>query len=276
MDVQTRLILLAGTSALLLVAGGCQKHVGGQVIAVVNGDEITQQQFNAELNVAKLPAGADKKAAMAQVLQGLVDRKLLVQQAKAEGIEKSPEYLEQVMRMQDTLAVDLLVAKQSKKIATPDKAAIAQFIAANPIMFNLRKHYTLEQIAFPANADAKTIHDLEPTHSLDAIAGVLKAHGIAFKRGTGQMDSAKVPKAVADRIAALPPGEPFIVPSNGAYVASVITASTATPTPDDEAAPIAFNLLRQKSVTDAMQAKIAAAKATSKIEYAQGFAPKPK
>lgn len=274
--MQRKLILLGGTSVLLLATGGCQKHVGGQVIAVVNGDEITQQQFNAELGNTKLPANADKSAAIAQVLQGLVDRKLLVQQAKAEGIEKSPEYLEQVMRMQDTLAVDLLVAKQSKKISAPDKAAIAQFIAANPIMFNARKHYTLEQIAFPANVDAKTIHALEPAHSLDAIAEILKAHGVAFKRGSGQMDSAKVPKRIADRIAALPAGEPFIVPSNGMYVASVITASTATPTPNDQATPVAFNQLRQKSVTDAMQARIATAKTTAKIEYAQGFAPKPK
>ena len=269
-----KLKFAAGTALILLAAGGCHKQTGGQVVAVVNGDEITQQQLNAELRGANLPQGADKKAVLSQVLQKLVERQLLVQQAKSEGIDKSPEYLEQVRRAQDNLALNLLAAKLSKKIALPDNAAITQFISANPTLFVARKRYALDQIVFavPANA-AKIVHDLQPAHTLDDVAGVLSANGIKFTRGKGQLDSASVPPEFANRIAALPAGEPFVVPSNGRMVASVITSATTTPTPAEQAAPAAMNLLRQKAVSNAMQARLATAKSAAKIEYGEGFAP---
>jgi EpsD family peptidyl-prolyl cis-trans isomerase len=270
-----KLTLLAGSVLVLAMAGGCQKHVGGQVVAVVNGNEITQQEFNAELGNAPPAPTADKQAVMSRVLQGLVDRKLLVQQAKADGIDRSPEYLNQIMRMQDELAVNLLAAKLSKKIAVPDKDAIAHFIAENPTMFSGRKRYALDQVVFPASVDPKTLHDLEPVHSLDAVAGVLTSHGVQFTRGKGQLDTATMPKGLADRITALPPGEPFVLQNKGQFVASAITSVNDTPTPDAQSAAIAMNALRQKSVSDAVLARLATAKSSAKIEYAQGFAPKP-
>lgn len=265
-----KLAFLAGITTTLVVLGGCQKHVGGQVIAVVNGEEITQQQFNSEPHGAATP---DKKAALAQGLQQLVERKLLVQKAKVEGIEKTPEYLARVMQMQDQLAVDMLVANQAKKIAVPEKNDVTQFIASNPVMFGARKRYARDEIVFSGTPDAKTRQELTNAHTLDAVAGVLTAHGIPFKRRNGEMDSLVVPKEVIDRIKALPPGEPFIIPDRGQLVASVITSVTASPTPEAEATPIAMDRLRQRALSAAMRAQLAAAKSSATIEYAPGFAP---
>ena len=269
-----KLKLLAGAMLVVVMAGGCQKHVGGQVVAVVNGEEITQQEFNAELGNAAPAANADKQAVMREVLQHMVERKLLVQQAKADGIDRSPEYLNQVMRMQDELAVRLLAAKLSKTISVPDNAAVTKFIAANPTMFDGRKVFALDEIVFPGNIDAKTLHDLEPAHTLDAVAAVLAAHGVQMSRSKGQLDSATMPKALVDRITSLPAGEPFVVQNKGKFVASVIVSSSAAPTASAQATAIATNALRQKSLSDAVQARLAKARSTSKIDYAQGFAPK--
>lgn len=268
-----KLKLFAGATLAVVMVGGCQKHVGGQVVAVVNGEEITQQEFNGELGTVASAPNGDKQAFMRQVLQHLVDRKLLVQQAKADGIDRSPEYLNQVIRGQDELAVKLLAAKLTKTIPVPDSAAVAQFIASNPTMFNARKVYTLDQIVFPANVDPKTLHALEPAHTLDAVASVLSAHGVQMERGKGQMDSATLPKAMIDRISSLPAGEPFVIQDKGRFVASVIAASNAAPMPGPQATAIATNALRQKALADALKARLAAASAKSKIEYAQGFAP---
>jgi peptidyl-prolyl cis-trans isomerase C len=265
--------IMAGTAAILLLVGGCQKKVGGQVVAVVNGEEITQQELNAELQGATIPASADKNQVMAQVLQRIVDRKLLVQEAKAQGLDQSPAYLEQVRRSQDALIVNLLAGKLSKNISLPDGGAVTRFISTNPTMFSERKRYALDQIIFPQPADATVIKELEPAHSLDAIAAILSARGIQFSRGKGQLDSATVPPAMASRIASLPAGEPFLVPDNGRLVASVITATEAVPTPDEQAKPAALNLLRQQSLSDAMRRQLEKARAAAKIEYKSGFSP---
>lgn len=266
-------MLFVGTAIILLMTSGCQKKASGQVVAVVNGDEITQQELNADIQGASIPAGADKKKVMAQALQGLVERKLLVQQAKADGIDKSPEYLNQVRRAQDELLLRMLAAKTGKNVSMPDDAAVSKFIADNPTMFSGRKKYALDQLAFPMSADPKAVQELEPAHTLDAIAAVLSAHNIPFVRAKGQLDSAAVPSDTAQKIAALPAGEPFIVPQNGRYIASVVTGVTAQPTPDEQAKPAAVNMLRQKALSELMKARLDSARTSAKIDYAQGFAP---
>lgn len=262
-----------GAAAIFLLVGGCQKQAGGQVVAVVNGEEVTQQELNAELQGAQIPATANKNEVMAQILQQIVDRKLLVQAAKAQDLDKSPAYLDQVRRAQDALMVDLLARKVSKNVSLPSGDSVGQFISANPTMFGQRKRYVLDQIIFPQQTDAGIVKALEPAHSLDAIAALLSARKIQFVRGKGQLDTATIPTAMASRIASLPAGEPFLVPDNGRLVASVIASTEAVPTPDDQAKLAAVNLLRQQALSDEMRKELEKAKGTAKIEYKAGFAP---
>lgn len=270
---RTKTILLTGASALLLLAGGCEKKVGGQVVAVVNGEEITQQQVNAELQGANIPPNADKKAIMAQVVQQIVDRKLLVQKAKSEGLDKSPSYLDQLRRGEDALIINMLTTKAAKGVSLPDASAVDKFIAANPSLFSARKRYTLDQISFPQPSDSTVLRQLEPAHSLDAVAATLSAAGVQFTRGKGELDTAMLPPPVAAKIAALPAGEPFVAPDKGRIVASVITSTTPTPTPDAQARPAALELLRRQALGDAMQKQLQAARAAAKITYQPGFSP---
>lgn len=271
-----KLKLMAGVAALAILVGGCQKKPGGQVVAVVNGEEITQQELNAELQGAVIPPSADKKAVMAQLLQRVIDRRLLVQKAKAEQLDQSPAYLEQVRRSDEALIVNLLASKAAKGIALPDGPSVDRFIASNATLFNGRKRYTLDQIAFAQPADMSFLRQLEPAHSLDAIAATLSASGVAFTRGTTTLDTATIQPAMAAKIASLPAGEPFVTPDAGRVVASVIKSAESTPTPEQQAKPAALGLLRQQALAETMRKQLEAARAAAKIDYQAGFAPPPK
>jgi len=266
-----KLMLMA--SAALLVLAGCEKKVGGQVVAVVNGDEITQQDVNAELQGASIPPTADRKAITNQIIQRIVDRTLLVQKAKAEGLDKSPAYLEQIRHAQDAVAVNLLTSKAAKTVALPDTNAIDSFIASNPSLFAGRKVYRLDQIVFAKPSDETVVHKLEPAHTLDAIAAVLTASGIHFSRGSSQLDTGAIPPAVAAKIASLPPGEPFVAPDKGQFVASVIVGEQPNPTPAAQTRPAALNILRQQALGAAMQKQLESARAAAQIQYQPGYAP---
>ncbi|WP_242182938.1 peptidyl-prolyl cis-trans isomerase [Sphingomonas sp. CARO-RG-8B-R24-01] len=266
-------MLMTGASALLLLVAGCEKKVGGQVVAVVNGEEVTQQEVNAELQGANIPPTADKKAIMAQVVQQIVDRKLLVQKAKADGLDKSPSYLDQLRRGEDALIINLLTTKAAKSVSLPDAAAVDKFIADNPTLFSGRKRYALDQISFAQPSDQTVLRQLEPAHSLEAVAATLSAAGIQFTRGTSTLDTAMLPPPIAAKIAALPAGEPFVAPDKGRIIASVITATTPAPTPEAQARPAALELLRRQALGNAMQKQLEAARASAKITYQPGFSP---
>jgi len=270
--------LVAGAVTLALLTSACsffEKKPGGQVVAVVNGEEITQQDLNAELGNAQIPSGADRNRILAQVLQRVIDRKLLVQRAKEQGLDKSPDYLGQLRRMQDELAISMLSSNASKSIPLPDQAAIDAFIASHPAAFSERKRYTLDQIAIPQSTDRAVLEKLTPAHTLEQVATILTGAGIKFTRGPATFDTALAPPQLAQRIATLPPGEPFVVPINGRFLVNSVKSSEPVPMNAEDAKPAALELMRQQSLNSAIQKQLSDARGKAKIAYQAGFeAPK--
>jgi len=268
-----RNMVLAGVAAAALTLAACDKKPGGQVVAVVNGEEISQQELNAELNGQQIPPGTDRKQVMAGLLQRVVDRKLMVQKAKAEGLDKTPAYLDQVRRTEENLLVNMLAGKAAKAVAVPDASAVQGFVSGNPSLFAGRKRYALDQIAFAIPADKSVLQKLAPAHTLDAVAEVLTANNVQFQRGNTVLDTGTIPPELAARIASLPAGEPFVVPANGQLVASVVRSTEDAPTPQAQVAPAATEFLRQQSLRQAMTKQLEDARRQAKIEYQPGFAP---
>jgi EpsD family peptidyl-prolyl cis-trans isomerase len=262
-----------GAAAVLLAAGGCSKKVGGQVVAVVDGQEITQGEVNAELGGQQIPQGVDRKTVMAQIVQQIVNRKLLVGRAKEQGLDKSPAYLGQVQRAQDAVLINMLAANVAKTQPVPDAAAANTFMTQNPSLFAGRKRYQLDQIAFPTSSSPALAAKLKGAKSMPEVEAALAALNIQFKRGTGTLDTANIPPAAAAQIAALPTGEPFVVPQGAQVVVSVVRSAEAVPVPAAQAQPAAIDLLRRQGVEQAMRKQVETARSTAKITYAPGFAP---
>src|SRR4249919_4040862 len=130
---------------VVLVAPSCQKKAQGQTVAIVNNEEITAGDLNSELTSNSNLAGTDTKQARVAVLQKLINRKLLVQQAKSDGLDKSPEFLNQQRRTTDDLLINMLLSKKvnTSQVPTPDE--IAKFEASRPEIFSTREIWSLAQ-----------------------------------------------------------------------------------------------------------------------------------
>ncbi|HEY1124022.1 MAG TPA: EpsD family peptidyl-prolyl cis-trans isomerase [Sphingobium sp.] len=268
----TSVSLIALTSLSLALAG-CQKKAEGQVVAVVNGEEITSNELNAEIAELNVPANADKTRVRAEVLQTMVKRRLLAQTAKDSGLDRDPTYVSQERRMKEQLLVSMYAKKTSDTVAVPDSAKVDQYIASHPTLFGGRTRYKLDQIVFDPPADTKKLQPLTGLHSMADIAAWLNKEGIKFQRGGNTMDSAGVPPDVMARIKALPAGEPFIVPSNGKVVASVITGSEPVVVPADQARPLAVQAIRREELNKIGEQRLKEAEAKAKIEYQKGYEP---
>lgn len=252
---------------------GCQKEATGQVAAVVNGDEITLQEINAELGGMQIPDGANKGQAQKAALQRIIERRLLAQAARSDGIDKTPEFLIRRRQLEDALLIQLLSQRVGRSTAVPDGRALDTFMAKNPAIFGGRTIYTVDRIQFPVPSDATRLKALQDDHSMDAVASRLKQMGIAFTRDIGRMDSAQLGQDRLDRIKTLPKGEPFVIPENGTVTIAVITGATPQPMLGDQARPVAVQIMRNQSVSAAMQERLAAQRAKAKIEYQPGFTP---
>jgi peptidyl-prolyl cis-trans isomerase C len=271
-----RSVSIVALASFSLALAGCQKKAEGQVIAVVNGEEITLSELNAEIADLNIPATADKDMVRSSVLQRMVDRRLLVQSAKEAGIDRDPEFLTQERRMREQLLVNMFGRKTMDTVKVPDTATIDKYIAANPNSFAERKRLVLDQLQFDAPADTNRLKELESAKTLADVASRLSTMGIAFERGRGTLDTGTIAPQMLQRIQALPAGEPFIVPTNGKLVVSVIVGAEATPVPTEQARQIAGQTIRNEELNKIGETRLQEAKAKAKIEYQPGFEPKEK
>jgi EpsD family peptidyl-prolyl cis-trans isomerase len=259
--------------ALAIVVSGCDKKAEGQTVAIVNGEEITAAELNAELSNAKIPTGLDKDQVRNRVLQQLIDRRLVAQQAKKDGIDKSPEFLNRQRRTNEDLLINMFASRQIDTTRLPSDPEIARFQAERPEMFAKREQWNLEQLRFTTPTDAAVRSKLAEAKSLDDVAKALTDAGVTFNRQNNRLDTAVVPHSLYGRIATAAPGEPFIVPVGNLTIASVVVSREPAAITGDQAKPIAVAAMRRTQAASLMQERLKGLRQGAKIEYKQGFAP---
>ena len=250
------------TCALIALSlSACDKEATGQVAAVVNGEEITLQEINAELGSAAIPEGVDKK--------------LVQQAARDDELDKTPDYLLRERQLRDALLVQLMGQRAERALKVPGEQEIDKFIADNPVMFAERKILAVDRIQFAMPKNVDQLKALENDHSMEAVAARLKQMGIEFRRDATQIDSAALGQQRLQQIRALPAGEPFVVPENGAVTVGVVTGERAEPVPAANARPMAVQAIRNKQMSETMQQRLKQSRTSAEIQYQPGFAPAP-
>lgn len=259
--------------ASVAIVSACQKKAEGQAVAVVNDEEITAVDLNNELRTANIPATADKDEARAAVLQRLIDRKLLVQQARSDGLDRSPEFLTEQRRQTDNLLINLLLSRQLNTAQLPSAEEIAKFEASRPGMFANRQIWTLDQVIYPTVKDPAILKRIATSGTMQGLQKVLTDAGIKYEKSSRQVDTAMFPTQVFTTVNTLPSGMPFIVPGGDRTVASVIVSRQPAPRTGAEARQAALAMMRNEQGQKVLQDKVKAARRTAKIEYQKGYAP---
>lgn len=259
--------------SLIMSCSACDKKAEGQTLAVVNGEEITASELNGELSNTNLPVGADKKQATSRVLQTLIDRRLLAEQARKDGVDRSPEFITRERRMSEDLLIGMMANRQIDTGKLPTDAEIAALQNKFPYAFEKREIWKLEQLQYPTPTDPAVNNRILQTKNLEQLASALTASRIPFQRGNNQLVTSVIPAEMYPRLVALAPGEPFIVPNGGRSVASAIVSREPSPLVGAAARTEAVNVIRRQNGTQLLQQRLKDLRQNAKIEYKEGFAP---
>jgi peptidyl-prolyl cis-trans isomerase C len=269
-----RIAIGTAVCALAAATAGCHKGAPqGQVAADVNGDEITLQELNTEIQSANVPDTADKKLVQQQALQRIIDRKLLVEAAKDAKIDKSSDFQAQKRRGEELLLAQLYAKQQAATLAVPTDADVQKFMTDHPDAFANREQLLLDQIRFRPPANPKALDALRSDHSLDAVGAHLTQMGIKFERGQNGLDTLQVPPAVLAQIEKLPAGEPFVLPAQGLVTVNVLTGKKPIATDPAQAHQIALASWREQKFGDLMTQRLKTLRSSAKINYQAGFQP---
>ncbi|MBN8814169.1 MAG: EpsD family peptidyl-prolyl cis-trans isomerase [Sphingomonas sp.] len=266
--------LLVAVAATSLLAA-CQKAPTGQVVATVDGNEITLTELNAELATMQIPPNADKKLVQNAALERIIERKLLANAARQEGLDQNPDFIVRRQQTEDALLVQMLAKKIAGGLKTPGAGEVSKYMADNSNMFAGRTIYAVDQIQFDTPKRPDALKELGAAHSMTDVVAVLDKNGIKYDRGNAQMDSAMVPAPMMAQILKVPAGEPFVVPLGPKVTVSVITGSKPAPMAGDQVRPVAVNAVKNAELGKMLQQRLSTERGKAKIQYQPGFSQPP-
>lgn len=176
---KTRTILAVSGAALLLAAcgggdsdntssGGDGENnsatqgapvVEGQVVAQVNGEEITIHELNLEVARTNIPAGADRRAIEENVLRAIVTRKIYEQRAIEAGLDRSPNILLDLRRTRSALLAQAYLRSRGGERQPVGRREAEQFVFSNPDIFANRTYYIFDSIIVPTASLTEEVKD---------------------------------------------------------------------------------------------------------------------
>jgi EpsD family peptidyl-prolyl cis-trans isomerase len=257
------LILLA----LGAITGCTKKAPGGQVVAVVDGQEVTRRDLAAEPQFATTPDGQGAQAGVNAVLNGVIDRKLAAAEAKHLELDRTPRYVEQAKRLDEVMLSRTLFDRWAAEMPPPDQRRIAGYIVHNPQRFAARKLFLVDRIQ--TKMDQGQSDALTPFATNDAVAAYLDSRSQAYRRDRTVIDSAQVPLPLYRELLSLEPGDPLVLMQpEGASVLAIVETRDA-PLPAGEQTAEAIKALKQVEV----QQRLAALRKNATIAYQPGYRP---
>jgi peptidyl-prolyl cis-trans isomerase C len=131
----------------------------GQVLAEVNGGSITTGDFNRELkNLPEyLKAMADTPEGRKEMLDTMVIRELILQQAAKDGLDKSAEIEEKLRDLKKRLIVESYLKKKVETEAQVSDADLQKFYEQNKEKFKTGEQIRASHILVKTEKDAKDL-----------------------------------------------------------------------------------------------------------------------
>ena len=255
----------------LLALTACGKKqetaaVVGQVIAHVGSDDITQQEVDNELRIAKVPPDKRTDQVVKAVLSRIIERKYLVQQALAAKLDREPTVHLDIMRAREQILAGAYVQRDlGAKVSALSKTEIDAYMQAHPDQFAKRQIFQIEQVSIPPQRDMQSLATAtKDFKSLDQVEAKLNDLGVKFNRGTGALDGATLPPEMLAALQKRKPDDIFFIRSrNGGSFFKIVSVEDK-PLAGEEANQFAkrelANEIAKKTSKDTFNAALAAAK----------------
>jgi peptidyl-prolyl cis-trans isomerase C len=262
-------------AALALAAAGALAGCGdrsapakpGQALASVNGAEITVLQLNEELQRAGVTA-AEQEAASKQLLQVLIDRQLLQNEAAKENLDRDPKVLQAIERARALIIAQAYLQKRMGNAARPTAAEVEDYFNKHPQYFLNRKQFVMNELIVAARDLTPEVRAaVDAAASLEEVAAWLDARKIGYGRGQVTRSTADLNPLVSERLLAKPKGQLYVVKEGERVVLlAVAEVKDAPVTLQAASQQIEQFLIKQKN-KELAAAELARLRSGARIEY---------
>ena len=258
---------LAVTMAVSLVACGKSESKSGQALVKVGKEEVTALQLNEELQRVNVPV-AQQAQARKQVLESLVDRQIVLNQAMEEKVDRDPKVVQSIERAKALIIAQAYMQNKTGTPAKPTRDEIAQYFDKNPALFAQRKTMELRQLNLATSDLSDNLKkEIDSAKSIDDVAAFMERNNIKFARQQISRSTADLAPALSEKIVNLPKGQLFIVREGDRSTLMTVADIKDTPVTLQASEAQIAQFLTNARVKEAATAELARLRAATKIEY---------
>jgi len=264
--------------ALMLVMAGCSKHDeaskgGSQVVAKVNGSEITVHQLNFALSKLGKLDQSQVKAASEKVLQQMVDMELLKQKSVDEKLDRDPNVLQVLEASKQQVLAQAYMQKVASKQATPSADEIQKFYDTHPELFSERNVYVIQE--FAVQDGTQHVSEIEAginaAKTPEDIAKWLQDNKYVFNVNASRKAAEQLPLELLKQLNALKAGDTLVVKSPQALVLLYLAKVDRQPVNFDNAKPVIQQFLVNSGQQTLIKNEVASLRKEAKVEFYGDF-----
>lgn len=269
--------LLCAALVLLTAAGlsacGDKEKKPGQALASVNGEEITVLQLNEEMQRANVQA-SQQDVASKQLLESLIDRQLLQNEAMKEKVDRDPKVVQAVERAKALIVAQAYMQKRIGTIARPTKEEVEDYFNKNPQFFSQRKQFDMRELVIAsADMNDQLKAAMDSAKSLEDVASWLDTNKVKYARTQLSRTSADLAPELSAKLLAMPKGQLFIIREGDRTLLISLADVRDNPASLAQTAPQIEQFLFNKKNKDTADAELKRLRAAAKIEYLNKGAP---
>ena len=276
-------VALAAMAATLLAACSPKKDVGAadpagsEVVAKVNGDDLTAAQLTIALQKQRAMRPDAGDAASRQVLDQLIDEQIVAQKAVAAKLDQDPKVLAQIEAARRDILARRFIESAAETAAKPADDAVQKFYDGHPALFAQRKVYTLQRtdIQVPDDRRAEVDAHVDSLKTPGELADWLNSQKLKFTVKQEQDASEQLPPAVLEKVATMKEGQSTVVPSQFGVAALTLISSASAPKTLADARPAIEQFLGNQGRREVIMNLQKSIRDGAKVEYQGRFAALP-
>lgn len=272
---------VVAVAALAVSACGQKKDVtpadaaaGTDVVAKVNGDELTSSQLAIALQKQRGMRPDAGDAASKSVLDDLINEQIVAQKAVGANLDKDAKVVAQIEAARRDILARRFIEQATENAVKPADDAVQKFYDSRPMLFAQRKMWTLQRLDIQAPDARRTDVDahVQSLKSSAELTDWLKSQKLPFTAKQEQDASEQLPPNVLDKLAALKDGESTVVPSQFGVSALTLVSSASAPKTLADARPAIEQFLANQGRREMIMNMQKTIRDGAKVEYLGRFA----
>ncbi len=263
-----RLAFCLALAQALAACGTQSSSKGTQVVATVNGEEITVLQLNRMLESSGVREVTPEVRRHA--IDSLTAEALLVQAALEAKIQRDSGFVQSLEQARRQLLAQLFAERVVYPKSVVTATEIADYYNREPLLFANRRKFRLTTFrAAGADLTPQVSAELQQVKSVNDVRGILDARGIKYETQLASVAPEQLPVEELPAFAKASVGDLFINPGKDGSVMlmSVTAIEDDVPLTLERARPMIEEFLRNSRNRQATDEYLARARASAKIVY---------